>query len=57
MLTGVLSQGEGGRNVQLTTELNLVPVLRMSGAILLLRLHAFMARAGNTLHLYLLSNF
>jgi hypothetical protein len=36
MGTGVLARGQSGRSVKLTTHLHLVPILRISGAILLL---------------------
>ena len=42
--TRILAQGQGGRGVKLTTHLRLVPRLRMSGAMPLFPLHAFMAR-------------
>jgi len=41
-----LSQKKSGHIVTLTTDLNLVPGLRMSGAIPLLPLNAFMAWTG-----------
>ena len=43
MGSGVLSRGYSGRGVKLTTHLHLVPRLRMSGAIPLIPLYAFMA--------------
>ena len=42
----LISQKNSGQVVTLTTDLNLVPGLRMSGAIPLLPLNAFMAWTG-----------
>jgi hypothetical protein len=42
----VISQEKSDQVVTLTTDLNLVPGLRMSGAIPLLPLYAFMAWTG-----------
>jgi hypothetical protein len=39
-------QEKSGQGVTFTTDLNVVPGLRMSGAIPLLPLYAFMARTG-----------
>jgi hypothetical protein len=47
--TGVLSRGYSGRGVKLTTHFYLIPRLRMSGAVPLLRLYTFMAWTGRTL--------
>jgi hypothetical protein len=44
--TGVRSRGQSSRGVKLTTELQLVPRLRMSGAPPLLPLFAYMAWTG-----------
>jgi hypothetical protein len=46
---GVLSQGYSGRDFNLTTALQLVPRLGMSGAILMLTLSAYMRRTGTTI--------
>jgi len=43
MDTGVISQGQSGQGVKVTTHLHLLPKLRMSGATPLLLLYAFMA--------------
>jgi hypothetical protein len=51
MHTAILSQRKNGRGVKLTTDLHLVPRLRMSGAIPLLSLHAFIAWTEGTLDL------
>jgi hypothetical protein len=47
--TRVPSQGQSGRGVKLTTYLHIVPRLRMTGAIPLLPLYAFMAWLRTTL--------
>ena len=49
MGTGVISRGQRGRDIMLTTHLDLVPRIIMCGAIHLLLLYAFMARAGTIL--------
>ena len=52
--TEVLSRGYWGWGVVWTTHFHLVPRLRMSGAILLLLLCAFMAWTGAVLTFYIL---
>jgi len=52
MGTGVLSWGRSGCGVKFTTNLHLVTGLSMSGAIPLLPLYTFMARAAKTLPFY-----
>jgi hypothetical protein len=49
MAIKVLFRGQSGRGVLFTTRLYLVPRLRMSGAIPLIYLYAFMAWAGTIL--------
>ena len=46
----VLSREQSGRDVMLTAHLHLAPRLRVSGAIPLLPLYAFMALPGTALH-------
>jgi hypothetical protein len=48
----VLSRKQSGRGVELTTQLNLVPRLRMGGTTPPLPLYAFTAQTGTTLLLY-----
>jgi hypothetical protein len=52
--TGLLSQGQSGRGVKLTTHIYLRPSIRMSGTIPLLPLYAFIEVTGTTLPLPLL---
>ena len=49
MGTGFLPRGQSRRGGRLTTHIHLVPRLRMSGAVPLLPLYAFMAWTGKTL--------
>jgi hypothetical protein len=49
MSNGVLSRRYSGQGVKLTTDLYLVPRLRMNGVIPLLPLYAFVAWTGKTL--------
>jgi hypothetical protein len=46
----VLSKGKNSQGMKLTTHLYLVLMLRISGAILLLPMLAFMVWTGTTLH-------
>ena len=48
MRAEVLFRGQSGRGVKLNTQFHLEPRLRMSGAVLLLPLCAFMASTGTT---------
>jgi hypothetical protein len=56
MNTGVLSRGQNGRGVKLSIPLHLEPKLRMSGAIPLLSLYAFMEGIGKTFIIFNSSN-
>jgi len=47
VVTEFMSQGKSGRGVKLTSDLHLLPRLRLSGAIPLLPIHSFMACTGN----------
>jgi hypothetical protein len=47
--TGLHSLGKSGRSMKFTTHFHLLPRLRMSGAVLLLPLHAFMTWTGTFL--------
>jgi hypothetical protein len=51
MSVGVLYREQSDRGMKFTTDLHIVPSLRMSGAIPLLPLHAVMALAATTLTL------
>jgi hypothetical protein len=48
MGTGFVSCGQSDRSMNLTTYLQLVPRLRMIGAIILLSIYAFKARTGKS---------
>jgi hypothetical protein len=50
--TGIISRGQSGRGMKLSIHLHLEPRLRMSGAIPLLSLYAFMEGIGKTLTLF-----
>jgi hypothetical protein len=49
MGTGVLSRGYSGRRLRLTTQIHLVPRLRINGAVPLFPLYAFMVWTETTL--------
>jgi hypothetical protein len=49
---GILSRGQSGQGVNLTTHIHLAPRLRTSGNIHPLPLYAFMALTGKTLSFY-----